>query len=668
MCGIIGMIDAKPVALPLLSALRRLEYRGYDSAGMAALDEGRIERRRSEGKIARLEQVLTKNPLRGTTGIGHTRWATHGAPVEKNAHPHANGALAIVHNGIIENFAELRKELEGEGRRFESETDSEVIVHLLTREIERCNGEIARACRETLPRLKGMFALVAMFADEEGLLFGARCGSPLALGFSEATSEATSAADKESESVAYFGSDALSLSGLADRIVYLNDGEWALLRANETRTQLFGADNKPRPLTLQPMPVAAVASGKGNHRHFMEKEIIEQPSVWGDVLSAHLDPATRRPRLPALPFSLTELDTLHITACGTAYYAALVAKYWLEAFADISVEVDFASELRYRSPVLRPSGQAAMCVSQSGETMDSLEALRLYQKAGLKTIALVNVEQSSIARLCDVVLPTHAGPEIGVASTKAFTTQLLTLACFTLTAASERGKLSHKETANFVEALTCLPGLAARCLEGFGASNSSFAQAAQLLAHARDALYLGRGVSYPIALEGALKIKEISYIHAEGYAAGEMKHGPIALVDDAVPILAVAPYDRWFAKSLSNLHEVASRGAQVILVSSARGIAAAREGGVALAATVLLPDCEEAVAKGAKGAEADLGAGGKKGENVLEGNVLERWSVLEMMHPILYSLPVQILAHDVALLKGTDVDQPRNLAKSVTVE
>ena len=655
MCGIIGMIDTKPVALPLLSALRRLEYRGYDSAGMATLDGGRIERRRSEGKIVRLEQVLAEAPLFGTTGIGHTRWATHGAPVEKNAHPHANGTLAVVHNGIIENFASLRKELEGEGRHFESETDSEVIVHLLTREIERSNGDLALACREVLPRLKGMFALVALFAGQEGLLFGARCGSPLALGFSDGDKEG----DKEGKSVAYFGSDALSLSGLAERIVYLNDGEWALLRADEKLSQLFDADNKPRPLTPQPMPIAAVASGKGNYRHFMEKEIVEQPSVWGDVLSAHLDPATRLPLLPALPFSFSDLRTLHITACGTAYYAAMVAKYWLEAFAEITVEVDIASELRYRSPVLRCDEQVAMCISQSGETMDSLEALRLYRKAGLKTIALVNVEQSSIARLCDVVLPTHAGPEIGVASTKAFTTQLLTLACFTLTAASERGTLSHEETATFVEALTCLPGLAARCLEGFGASDSSFAQAAQILAHARDALYLGRGVSYPIALEGALKIKEISYIHAEGYAAGEMKHGPIALVDDAVPILAVAPYDRWFAKTLSNLHEVASRGARVILVSSERGIAAAREGGVALAATVCLPDCEAAVPKGAN---TDKGGGGAGGGS--EGG----WSVLEMMHPILYSLPVQILAHDVALLKGTDVDQPRNLAKSVTVE
>ncbi len=661
MCGIIGMIDAKAVALPLLAALRRLEYRGYDSAGMATLDGGRIERRRSEGKIARLEKVLAANPLGGTTGIGHTRWATHGAPVEKNAHPHANRTLAIVHNGIIENFASLRIELEAEGRRFESETDSEVIVHLLTREVERCKGDLARACREVLPQLKGMFALVAMFADEEGLLFGARCGSPLAIGFSGGSSgEFSDGRDGEEddagEEVAYFGSDALSLSGLAERIVYLQDGEWALLRANEKHSQLFGADNKPRPWTLQPMPIAAVAMGKGNHRHFMEKEIVEQPSVWGDVLSARLDPATRRPRLPALPFSFSDLRTLHITACGTAYYAALVAKYWLEAFANISVEVDVASELRYRSPVLRRGEQVAMCISQSGETMDSLEALRLYSEAGLKTIALVNVEQSSIARLCDVVLPTHAGPEIGVASTKAFTTQLLTLACFTLTAASERQTLSHEQTATFVEALTCLPSLAARCLQGFGAIHSNFTEAAQILAHARDALYLGRGVSYPIALEGALKIKEISYIHAEGYAAGEMKHGPIALVDDAVPILAVAPYDRWFAKTLSNLHEVASRGGKVILLSCERGIATAREGGIALAATVCLPDCREVGDKGSK----------KKGGGFEEGQ--SGWSVLEMMHPILYSLPMQILAHDVALLKGTDVDQPRNLAKSVTVE
>ena len=663
MCGIIGMIDAKAVALPLLAALRRLEYRGYDSAGMATLDRGRIERRRSEGKIARLEKVLAENPLRGTTGIGHTRWATHGAPVEKNAHPHANATLAVVHNGIIENFASLRFELEAEGRRFESETDSEVIVHLLTREVERCKGDLARACREVLPRLKGMFALVAMFAGEEGLLFGARCGSPLAIGFSDGFSCGRDGEEEDAdEDVAYFGSDALSLSGLAERIVYLQDGEWALLRASEKHSQLFGADNKPRPWTLQPMPIAAVAMGKGNHRHFMEKEIVEQPSVWGDVLSARLDPATRRPRLPALPFSFSDLRTLHITACGTAYYAALVAKYWMEAFANISVEVDVASELRYRSPVLRAGEQVAMCISQSGETMDSLEALRLYREAGLKTIALVNVEESSIARLCDVVLPTHAGPEIGVASTKAFTTQLLTLACFTLTAASERGTLSNEETATFVEALTCLPSLAARCLEGFGTTDRNFADAAQLLAHARDALYLGRGVSYPIALEGALKIKEISYIHAEGYAAGEMKHGPIALVDDAVPILAVAPYDRWFAKTLSNLHEVASRGGKVILLSCERGIATAREGGIALAATVCLPDCREAVGKGGKDQDKDKGKGEGEGEEIVG------WSVLEMMHPILYSLPIQILAHDVALLKGTDVDQPRNLAKSVTVE
>ena len=643
MCGIIGMMDVAPVAGSLLSALRRLEYRGYDSAGMATLHAGSIERRRSEGKLVNLEKVLTEEPLLGKIGIGHTRWATHGAPSEKNAHPHSNERIAIVHNGIIENFALLKRELQADGYLFSSETDSEVILHLLTRALDLHPGDIPRACAEALSQLKGMFALVALFSEQEDLLFGARRGSPLVLGF-----------NASGEGGAYFGSDALSLSGFAERITYLQDGEWALLSSSEERTQLFNATNEPQRLQTQALTISSEVFGKGNHKHFMEKEIFEQPSVWGDVLAARLDPATRRPRLPALPFAFTDINTLHITACGTAYYAALVAKYWLEALAGIRVEVDFASELRYRSPVLCARDSAALCISQSGETMDSLEALRIYKRAGLPTVAVVNVEHSSIARECDFVLATHAGIEIGVASTKAFTTQLLTLACFTITAAFARGRMSSAVVEEAVTALSYLPGLGSQCLEGLIGSSEQFNEATQILAHARDALYLGRGVSYPIALEGALKIKEISYIHAEGYAAGEMKHGPIALVDDAVPIIAIAPYDRWFTKTLSNLHEVASRGGGVILFSSEHGIATARESGMRLRAAVALPSCASIL--GAKQPSyADLGVDTALG-------------ILDILHPILYSLPVQVLAHDVAILKGTDVDQPRNLAKSVTVE
>ena len=641
MCGIIGMIDVAPVAESLLAALRRLEYRGYDSAGMATLHDGFIKRRRSEGKIAKLEKILVEKPLLGKIGIGHTRWATHGAPVEKNAHPHSNERIAIVHNGIIENFASLKCELKEEGYLFASETDSEVILHLLTRALDLHLGDIPRACAEALSQLKGMFALVALFSNQKNLLFGARRGSPLVLGFN-------------ANGGAYFGSDALSLGGLAERIAYLQDGEWALLASREEQTQLFTRDNKIQSLQTHALKISSEVFGKGNHKHFMEKEIFEQPSVWGDVLAVRLDPATRRPRLPALPFVFTDIKILHITACGTAYYAALVAKYWLEALAGISVEVDFASELRYRSPVLCHKNSAAICISQSGETMDSLEALRIYKRAGLPTIAVVNVEYSSIARECDAVIATHAGIEIGVASTKAFTTQLLTLACFTITAAFDRDRMSGLVAEEAVTALSYLPGLASQCLTRLSGSSEQFNKATQILAHARDALYLGRGVSYPIALEGALKIKEISYIHAEGYAAGEMKHGPIALVDDTVPIIALAPYDRWFTKTLSNLHEVSSRGGGVILFSSEQGITIAKESGLKLRAAITLPSCVSILGDNLP-SYADLGVDTALG-------------ILDILHPILYSLPVQVLAHDVAILKGTDVDQPRNLAKSVTVE
>ena len=641
MCGIIGMIDVAPVAGSLLAALRRLEYRGYDSAGIATLHNGLIKRRRSEGKISNLEKILTDEPLSGKIGIGHTRWATHGAPVEKNAHPHSNEHVAIVHNGIIENFASLKRELQEEGYLFTSETDSEVILHLLTRALNLHQSDIPRACAEVLSQMQGMFALVALFSSQKNLLFGARRGSPLALGFN-------------SNGGAYFGSDALSLSGLAERILYLQDGEWALLSSREEQTQFFTRDNKTQPLQTHALKISSEVFGKGDHKHFMEKEIFEQPSVWGDVLAVRLDPATRRPRLPVMPFIFTDIRTLHITACGTAYYAALVAKYWLEALAEISVEVDFASELRYRSSVLHHKDSAAICISQSGETMDSLEALRVYKRAGLPTIAVVNVEQSSIARECDTILATHAGIEIGVASTKAFTTQLLTLACFTITAAFDRGKMSGLVVEEAVTALSYLPGLASQCLATLVGSSEQFNKATQILAHAKDALYLGRGVSYPIALEGALKIKEISYIHAEGYAAGEMKHGPIALVDDTIPIVALAPYDRWFTKTLSNLHEVSSRGGGVILLSNEQGVAIAKESGMKLSAAITLPNCVSVMGGDTHG-YSDLG-------------VDTAFGILDILHPILYSLPVQILAHDVAILKGTDVDQPRNLAKSVTVE
>ncbi len=607
MCGIIGIVGKNPVAPLLIDGLRRLEYRGYDSAGIATLVNGRIERRRAEGKLQNLDNLLGRDPIGGTIGIGHTRWATHGVPNEKNAHPHATDRAAVVHNGIIENYRELRAELTEEGRKLASDTDTEVVVHLITRYLEQGKSPL-EATAETLKRLEGAFALGIVFAGEHDLMIAARRGSPLAIGFGDGEM--------------YLGSDALALAPLTQKILYLEDGDWAAIRRDGL--DVFDAeDNRVnRPVKLTALSGATI--GKGGYAHFMLKEIYEQPQVIGDTLASFVNPASRTVTLPGMPFDLASISRVTLVACGTSYYACMVARYWLESIAGIATEVDIASEFRYRGANL-PDGGLAIFVSQSGETADTLAALRYAKSKGQKILSLVNVPESSIARESDAVLPTNAGPEVGVASTKAFTTQLTVLACLTVALARARGAIDAKAEAGLVEALTEVPARAAEVLK----HDEALKVLAQSIAEARDVLYLGRGTSYPIALEGALKLKEISYIHAEGYAAGEMKHGPIALIDDSVPVIVIAPSDALFDKTASNLEEVAARGGRVIFFSDAKG--AKRLTGLARA-TVVLPEVSSVVA------------------------------------PILYAIPVQLLAYHVAVVKGTDVDQPRNLAKSVTVE
>lgn len=607
MCGIIGIVGKNPVAPLLIDGLRRLEYRGYDSAGIATLVNGRIERRRAEGKLQNLDNLLGRDPIGGTIGIGHTRWATHGVPNEKNAHPHATDRAAVVHNGIIENYRELRAELTEEGRKLASDTDTEVVVHLITRYLEQGKSPL-EATAETLKRLEGAFALGIVFAGEHDLMIAARRGSPLAIGFGDGEM--------------YLGSDALALAPLTQKILYLEDGDWAAIRRDGL--DVFDAeDNRVnRPVKLTALSGATI--GKGGYAHFMLKEIYEQPQVIGDTLASFVNPASRTVTLPDMPFDLASISRVTLVACGTSYYACMVARYWLESIAGIATEVDIASEFRYRGANL-PDGGLAIFVSQSGETADTLAALRYAKSKGQKILSLVNVPESSIARESDAVLPTNAGPEVGVASTKAFTTQLTVLACLTVALARARGAIDAKAEAGLVEALTEVPARAAEVLK----HDEALKVLAQSIAEARDVLYLGRGTSYPIALEGALKLKEISYIHAEGYAAGEMKHGPIALIDDSVPVIVIAPSDALFDKTASNLEEVAARGGRVIFFSDAKG--AKRLTGLARA-TVVLPEVSSVVA------------------------------------PILYAIPVQLLAYHVAVVKGTDVDQPRNLAKSVTVE
>jgi glucosamine--fructose-6-phosphate aminotransferase (isomerizing) len=607
MCGIIGIIGKDAASPRLIDALKRLEYRGYDSAGVATVVNGAIARRRAEGKIVNLEALLAKQPLTGTTGIGHTRWATHGVPNETNAHPHATQRVAVVHNGIIENFAALKAELEAQGCRFATQTDTEVVAHLLTVLLDQGKSP-EQAMGEALKRFEGAFALAVLVAGRSDLLLAARRGSPLAVGWGQGEM--------------YVGSDALALAPFTRQISYLEDGDWAVVTPGGCRT--FDATGAEVQRPVRETALTGALIGKGNHRHFMHKEIHEQPAIVGDTLRAYLNPATLQVGLPDLPFDFAALPKLTIVACGTSSYAGMVAKYWFEGLARLPVEVDIASEFRYRDPPF-VTGGACLFISQSGETIDTLSALRHAKSQGQHVAAIVNVPESSIAREADVVFPTHAGPEIGVASTKAFTAQLTVLACLALAAAKARNTLDSKHAGELAVALMEAPARLAEVL----AHDETIKDLAHGIAEARDVLYLGRGAAYPVALEGALKLKEISYIHAEGYPAGEMKHGPIALIDEHVPVIFVAPSDGAFDKTASNAQEVAARGGQVILLSDPAGITKLK--GLAKA-TVAMPATHPFVA------------------------------------PILYAVPVQLLAYHTAVLKGTDVDQPRNLAKSVTVE
>ena len=608
MCGIIGIIGREAAAPHLIDALKRLEYRGYDSAGVATLENGKLTRRRAEGKLKNLENRLSREPLAGTIGIGHTRWATHGRPTENNAHPHATEKVAVVHNGIIENFAELRRELEGNGVKFSTETDTEVIAHLVTEEMKR-GASAVDAVKTTLPRLRGAFALAFLFAGEDNLLVGARKGSPLAIGFGDGAM--------------YVGSDAIALAPFTDQVSYLEDGDWVIVTRSGAEIHDSGGKVAQRALIKSQSSVLLI--DKGNHRHFMAKEIHEQPEVVGHTLANYLDMAAARVDLPMqLPFDFRELDRISIAACGTAYYAGLVARYWFEQFAHLPVGVDIASEFRYRDVPLKP-GNLAICVSQSGETADTLASLRYARAHKQHVLSVVNVPTSSIARESDVVMPTLAGPEIGVASTKAFTCQLAALACLAIAAGRARGTLSESDEKSLVQALIEVP----RRLNESLALEPQLEHLARDLAKSKDVLYLGRGTSFPIALEGALKLKEISYLHAEGYAAGELKHGPIALVDENMPVIVIAPHDKVFEKTFSNMQEVAARGGRLILMTDTEGARAAKAHTMV---TLILPTVHPAVA------------------------------------PIVYAVPVQLLAYHTAVVIGTDVDQPRNLAKSVTVE
>jgi glucosamine--fructose-6-phosphate aminotransferase (isomerizing) len=608
LCGIVGILGREPVAGQLVDALKRLEYRGYDSAGVATLERGTLTRRRAEGKLKNLEQRLASEPLNGTIGIGHTRWATHGKPTELNAHPHATERVAVVHNGIIENFRELREALSKSGVKFGSETDTEVVVHLVTQEMNKGKSP-AQAVEATLAQLRGAFALAFLFAGEDDLLIGARKGSPLAIGHGKGEM--------------YLGSDAIALAPFTDTITYLDDGDWAVVTHGSVEIRNEKGKRVDRG-TVKTTASAALVD-KGNHKHFMAKEIHEQPEVVGHTFAHYIDMTAERVQLPEkLPFDWKKLSRLSISACGTAFYAGLVAKYWFERFARLSVEIDIASEFRYREAPLTP-GDLAIFISQSGETADTLATLRYAKQNKQHILSVVNVPTSTIARESDVVMPTLAGPEIGVASTKAFTCQLAALACIAVAAGRARGVLSETDEQKLVRALIEVPRHMAAAL----ALEPQIEELAQTLAKCSDVLYLGRGTSFPIALEGALKLKEISYIHAEGYAAGELKHGPIALIDETMPVIVIAPHDQVFEKTVSNMQEVAARGGRIILMTDPTGSAAAT---IDSTVTLTLPDMASTVT------------------------------------PLVYAIPVQLLAYHTAAAIGTDVDQPRNLAKSVTVE
>ena len=612
MCGIIGIVGNEEVADRLVDGLKRMEYRGYDSAGVCTVFEGELVRRRAPGKLNNLVKELAGNPAPGSIGIAHTRWATHGAPTAANAHPHATEELALVHNGIIENFRQLRDELMSRGRVFESETDTEVVAHLISEMVE--GGMSPQdAVKAALPKLRGAFALAIVFRRYPDLLIGARLGSPLVIGYGNV-------GDAAGET--YLGSDALALAPLTQKISYLDEGDWVVI--TREGAQIYDKDNAPVKRAVVSSGASAAAIEKGNFRHFMQKEIYEQPTVVAQTLRSYIRQVDESVALPQIDFDLSSINRITIVACGTSYYAGLVAKYWIEQFARLPVDIDVASEFRYRDPVLEAGG-LALFISQSGETADTLAALRHCKAAGQTIGVVVNVPTSSMAREADLLLPTHAGPEIGVASTKAFTCQLAVLAALAAHLAVKRGKLSREEERHIVQQLIETPA----ALNAALAHDDEIAAMAHLIAPARDVLYLGRGQDYPLALEGALKLKEISYIHAEGYAAGEMKHGPIALIDDAVPVIVIAPSGPLFEKTVSNMQEVRARGGKIVLISDAEGIAEAGEGCMA---TIEMPKCHPLIA------------------------------------PMVYAVPVQLLAYHVACVKGTDVDQPRNLAKSVTVE
>ncbi len=607
MCGIVGIIGKNPATPLLLECLKRLEYRGYDSAGIAILEQGQINRYRAEGKIIHLQTLVEKSNPQGTVGIGHTRWATHGVPSVRNAHPHATDLVAVVHNGIIENFRELREMLEKKGHIFTSETDTEVIAHLATEYLNQ--GESPKiATQKTLQQLHGAFALALLFKDKPDTIFCARRGSPLAIGLGEGEM--------------FIGSDALALAPLTQKICYLEEGDWAEI--GKTTFTVYDETNQSVTRPIKQTALTGAMIGKGDYKHFMLKEILEQPAVMGDVLHAYSNPHTMDFAFPELPLPFEAIASLRIIACGTSYYAGLTAQYWIEKYARIPVTVDIASEFRYRKPPL-PKNGVALFISQSGETADTLAALQYAKDQGQTIIGMVNVPESSIARLSDVVLETHAGPEIGVASTKAFTAQLMVLACLALHLAGKRSLINEAEKKDLFQALLAIPEAMNQLL----LEESPFIQCSNFLLDARDVIYMGRGTSFSIAMEGALKLKELSYIHAEGYAAGEMKHGPIALIDEKVPVIVVAPSDSLYEKTASNVEEVIARKGQVVFIGDKDGIHPFKD---KAAITLEMPKIHAFTA------------------------------------PLLYALPMQMIAYHTATLKGTDVDQPRNLAKSVTVE
>jgi len=608
MCGIIGILGRAPVAEQLVDSLKRLEYRGYDSAGVATLEGDHLERRRAEGKLKNLETKLRTQPLAGHTGIGHTRWATHGKPTENNAHPHASERVAVVHNGIIENFRELREALQKKGAVFKTETDTEIVLQLVDGYLAGGVGPV-EAVKASLSQLRGAFALGFIFAGEDDLMIGARNGPPLAIGYGDGEM--------------YLGSDSIALGPFTDTISYLEDGDWVVLTHNSATFY----DKNDAIVHRDAIKQSASASlvDKANYRHFMAKEIHEQPEVVGHTLARYIDMATERVALPLkLPFDFKDIQRVSITACGTASYAGYIAKYWFERLSRLPVELDVASEFRYREAPVR-KGDLAIFISQSGETADTLAALRYAKSQGMHTLSVVNVPTSTIARESETVMPTLAGPEIGVASTKAFTCQLMALAALVVAAGKARGELSDSDEAKLVHGLVEIPRLMASAL----ATEPQIEKLARDIAKSKDVLYLGRGTSYPLALEGALKLKEISYIHAEGYAAGELKHGPIALIDENMPVVVIAPFDRVFEKTVSNMQEVAARGGRIILMTDAKG---ASEAAIESLVTIVLPD------------------------------------MAATFTPMVYAIPVQLLAYHTAVIMGTDVDQPRNLAKSVTVE